>query len=319
MNTKKQILVTGANGFVGNKVCQALAGAGYPVVGSVRDKTRIQSVIQPQELFISGSLQSPIDWSDGLRGTQAIVHLAGIATAESVSRDEIFKVNVEATRDLAQQAAVQGVQRFIYLSSIKVLGEESGERAFRHGDLPRPEDDYARSRLAAEQALQQIAATTDMELVIIRPGMIYGPGSDGNLLRLTRLFQRRTPLPFASVKNHRSMHSISNLCDLILLCINQPEAAGRILLAADQEDMSTPQLVRTIAETLNQNAILFPCPQSFLLGLGRLLGRKGEVRRLVNNLQIDISHTRQVLNWAPRVSLSSGIRETVTWFVDHPD
>jgi nucleoside-diphosphate-sugar epimerase len=221
-------------------------------------------------------------------------------------------VNVEGSRRLAEQAAAAGVQRLVYLSSIKVNGEQTALGApFLRSDTPAPQDAYGVSKSEAEQALWEISAKTGLEIVVVRPPLVYGPGVKGNLARLLKLVRLGLPLPLGAVQNMRSLIGRDNLVDLLIRCVDHPEAAGQTFLVSDGEDLSTPDLIRHMATAMGRSARLFPVPVSLLRLAGGALGKRAEIDRLVGSSQIDSSHTRQVLSWAPPVSVQEGIRRMV--------
>ena len=248
-----------------------------------------------------------------LQGIDVVVHLAGIAHELSAQNaEEIYlQVNSMATERLARSAAASGARRFVFMSSIKVNGERtSAERPFRAADAPDPQDRYARSKWQAEQALARVAAETGLEVVVLRPPLVYGPGVRANFLRLLRLVERGLPLPLGAIDNRRSLVYVGNLADLVVLAASSPDAAGRTLLAADGEDLSTPQLVRGIGRALGVSTALIPVPVGLLKLAGALTGKGSEVGRLTDSLRVDIAETRS-LGWRPPHTVASGMEETV--------
>lgn len=299
--TTPEVLVTGANGFIGRALCSHLHRAGIGVVGT----TRRRATGHGHWLHV-GDVHGETDWSHALAGVQTVVHLAG-KSASSVRRTEkaLQRVNVEGAVNLARQAARAGVKRLVYLSSLKVLGESSiSPLAARH--LPKPVGPYARSKHEAEKALAAVARQTGLELVIIRPPLVYGRGVAGNFRRLLRLAASGLPLPLAAIDNKRSLISVDSLCGLIHLCLHHPAAPGQVLLAADGA-ISTPALIRLLARGMGKSARLFPLPVPMLRLLGRLSGRSGLVSRLVDSLEVDDSHTRRLLGWQSARSLEQEI------------
>jgi nucleoside-diphosphate-sugar epimerase len=293
----KAVLVTGASGFIGRPTCSSFEKSGWSVTPGTR---------------ANGSLEG--GWP--LQGVDAVVHLAGIAHELSAQNAEqtYVEMNCKATERLARAAAKAGVRRFVFMSSIKVNGERTPvDRPFRAGDAPRPQDRYARSKWQAEQALARVAAETGLEVVVLRPPLVYGPGVKANFLRLVRLVARRLPLPLGAVDNRRSLLFVGNLADLVVLAASSPRAAGRTLLAADGEDLSTPQLVREIGHALGVSPKLVPIPAVALRIAGTLFGKKSEVDRLVDSLAVDIADTRAI-GWQPAITPRQGIEETVRWW-----
>jgi nucleoside-diphosphate-sugar epimerase len=228
------------------------------------------------------------------------------------SLTEYRAVNVQGTLNFARQAAAAGVKRFVFLSSVKVNGESTdGWVQFARDDEPAPEDAYGLSKWEAEQGLWQIAYQTGMEVIVVRPPLVYGPGVKGNFARLLKLVHSGVPLPLAAVNNRRSFIGLDNLVDLLIHCVDHPKAAGQTLLVSDNHDLSTPELLRMIANAMERPARLFPMPVPLLRLAGRALGRLNEVDRLVGSLQVDSSRTRSLLDWTPPVSVEEGIRRMV--------
>mgnify|MGYP001815232946 CR=1 FL=1 len=267
---------------------------------------------------MTGDLSAGPSLTDGLRGVNAVVHLAGRAHVmhdTAVDPERAFhEANVAATRHLARQAAAAGVRRFVFVSSIKVNGERTARRPFTELDEAAPEDAYARSKWAAELALQEIAAGTGMEIAIVRPPLVYGPGVRANFLRLMRLVERGVPLPLSGVRNRRSLVSVWNLCDLLSLCARHPAAAGETFLVSDREDLSTPELVHALADGLGRRARLFPFPVAALRAAAGLLGRAEMLDRLVDSLQVDCDKAAGLLDWRPCVPVREGLRRTAAWY-----
>jgi UDP-glucose 4-epimerase len=311
-------LVTGATGFVGAHLIPALQGAGWTVRAAVRSSAGVALPEDVDRVAVGDLAQAP-DLRDALAGVDVAIHLAGRAhvvreTAADV--DRIFRrVNVAATRHLAEQAAAAGVRRFVLLSSVKVNGERTGDRPFTEADVPAPEDAYGRSKHEAEQALRAVAAATGLAVAIVRPPLVYGPGVKANVLRLLRLVDRGVPLPLGSVRNQRSLIGVWNLCDLIVACATHPAAAGETFLASDQRDLSMPELIRLIGHALGRPARLFPFPVTALRLAGRLAGQGDAVERLVGSLQVDSTKATRLLGWQPVVGVEEGLRRTGEWYL----
>ncbi len=231
----------------------------------------------------------------------------------SDSLAEFRRINVQGTLQLARQAAASGVRRFVFVSSIKVNGEMTvAGKPFTAEDAPAPEDAYGRSKMEAEQGLREIAAQSGMEVVIVRPPLVYGPGVRANFAALMRATERGLPLPFAALDNRRSLVGIDNLVDLILLTITHPRAANQVFLVSDGEDLSTSELVRKMAQAMGRRARLVPVPAWALRSLGAITGRSGAVQRLCSNLQVDISKAKALLDWAPPFTVAEGMKRTVS-------
>jgi len=315
----KNILVTGANGFIGRVLCGVLADAGNEVRGSARDSQHITIKNQACEYISVGDIDSNTDWAPALNGVDAVVHLAArVHVMRETAVDplmEFQRVNVEGTERLARQAVSLGVKRFVYVSSIKVNGQKTTDDSFAADDLPAPQDPYAISKWVAEQVLHQIAGETGLEVVVIRPPLVYGPGVRGNFLRLLRLVDRGLPLSFGSIENRRSLVSVFNLCDLLRICLEHPKACGEVFLIKDGEDLSTAEIIRRIARAMHRPCRLVRIPAPLLRLAGALVGRRAEVDRLCDSLQMDMEKTRVLLNWTPPVSIAEGLERTVEWFL----
>jgi nucleoside-diphosphate-sugar epimerase len=304
-------LVTGANGFIGAALCSRLRREGVSVRRAVR---LLRAEEQNGETACIGEISSQTDWSTALEGVERVVHLAArVHVMNDRSRDplaEFRQVNVEGSINLARQAAAAGVRRFVFLSSIKVNGESTSiGHPFSADDTPAPEDPYGISKHEAEQALKVIAEQSGMELVIIRPPLVYGPGVKANFEVMMRCLERGFPLPLGAIThNRRSLVALENLVDLIVTCLEHPNAANQVFLVSDGEDLSTAELLSRLGESLGKPARLFRVPIG-LLGLSAtLLNRPGIYQRICGSLQLDIGKTRQLLNWTPPVSVDEGLR-----------
>ncbi|MDY6823774.1 MAG: SDR family oxidoreductase [Thermodesulfobacteriota bacterium] len=315
-----QILVSGANGFIGRRTIKHLlekSGAVIKVMpgrtqGDVLERDRRIDVLAPREI------NEETFWEDSLTGVDVVLHLAARAHVLNEPKGDSLaafrKVNVEGSLHLGRQAAQRGIKRFVFISSIGVNGNENS-KPFKIDDPPHPQEPYAISKLEAEQGLRQISEETGMELVIIRPPLVYGPGAPGNFGRLARLVKTGIPLPFGLVRNRRSLVALDNLVDLIITCVEHPAAAGQTFLVSDGEDLSTPELIRKLASAMGRPARLLPVPPAFLRLGGRMLGKGPEVARLLNSLQVDIRHTCKTLDWRPSISVDEGLKETAEWYM----
>jgi UDP-glucose 4-epimerase len=303
-----RVLVTGANGFVGRAVvarcvrepgwtCRAAVRAGAPQA-------------EGAETVRIGDLDKGTDWRHALQGVQAVVHTAArVHVMRDTARDplaEYRRVNVAGTEALARQAAEAGVRRLVFVSSIKVLGERTAPgRPFTDGDLPAPQDPYGVSKLEAEQVLGRVAAETGLEVAIVRPVLVYGPGVSANFAALVRAVYRGIPLPLGRVHNRRSMVAVDNLADLLVRCVTHQAAAGGTFFVSDGEDLSTPALVRRLARHLGVRPRLWPVPVSVLRVAGCLTGRGAVVDRLCGSLQVDMSATCATIEWRPPVTVDA--------------
>lgn len=306
-----KILVTGANGLVGRALCSVLDQAEHQVVRAVRISTT------PWEVSV-GDMNESTDWSEALgQDTDVVVHLAAqVPLTDVVSRapgDRHTEVNKLGTANLARQCAQHGIKRFIFVSTVKVLGEGKSE-PYQDTDLAVPVDAYSISKWEAEQTLWQIAAETSMEVVILRPPLVYGPGVKGNFLRLMQTIDKRRPLPLGSIQNKRSLIYLGNLVDAICQCLTHPKAAGKTLLVSDGDDVSTPQLVRRIAAALGRQPFLLPVPVSWMRRAGRMLGKQAAVDRLLGSLCVDITLLREELSWTPPHTMQTGLEATAQWY-----
>jgi len=308
----RRALVTGATGFVGTALCDALRQQNWDVRRALRTGHAPASV----EDSIVGDIGRVADWSAALRDVDVVVHLAArthvIRDTAAEPRAEYRRLNVEGTRTLAHAAQTTGVRRFIFLSSIKVNGEATTVRPFTENDTPQPEDAYGISKWEAELALR--AAAASMETVVLRPPLLYGPGVKGNFLRLMRAIERGVPLPLGSIHNRRSVLSLGNLVDAMIVCLDHPAAAGQTYLLADDENPSTPELVRAIAAALHKRARLVAFPPQLLRIAGAVTGKSAAVSRLLGSLQIDSSRIRGELGWQPRQALAEGLSQTAEWY-----
>jgi len=298
-----RILVTGASGFVGTALCRELLARGHTVHAAVRRLSPPGAVPPDLHQILIPDIAAEFDRRALVDGVGTVVHLAAIAHRSNPVEGELRRVNCDAAVRLAEAAAGL-VQRFIFLSSAKVHGED---------DAPRPEDSYRRSKLEAERSLTEIAARSGLELVLIRPPLVYGPGVKANFLRLLGWIDSGLPLPFASVRNRRSLIYLGNLVDAIARCAEHPAARGPFLVS-DEETVSTPELVSRIARALERPARLFPAPPALLRVAGMIAGRRDEIRRLTGNLAIDSSRARRLLDWRPPYTLDAGLAETARWF-----
>ncbi len=307
------VLVTGANGFIGRTLCDVLAASGR----RVRKAMRIPVPRLPDAVAV-GDIGADTDWRTALEGVSGVVHLAArthvLRETATDPLAEYRKINVSGTERLARSAAAGGVRRLVFVSSVKVNGERTGERPYSEDDTPRPEDAYGVSKLEAEQALSRIAAETGLELVVLRPPLVYGPDVKGNFLRLMHLVARGAPLPFGAIDNRRSFIYTDNLADAIVKTLSAPRAAGRTYLVSDGEDVSTPDLVRGLALALGVKPRLLSLPLAALGFAATLAGKRGEFARLAGSLQVDSSRLRRELGWQPPFTLAQGLELTAKWY-----
>jgi len=313
-----KLLVTGASGFVGRALVSRLSGESKL---TVRAALRRETPGFPAKIEVVqvGELNGATNWRVALSGVDIVLHTAARAhILNEIAGDplaEFRQVNVCGTLALAQQAVQAGVKRFIFISSIGVNGNQSS-RPFTVEDVPSPTEPYAVSKYEAELALHQLATETGMEVVIIRPPLVYGPNAPGNFGRLIKTVSKGIPLPLGAIHNRRSLVALDNLVDLLVTCIDHPAAANQTFLVSDGEDLSTTELLRRMGNALGKPARLLPVP-SWLLETGAgLLGKQALSQRLCGSLQVDISKTREILNWTPPVSVDEALRRTAKYFLE---
>lgn len=330
--SKKYVLVTGANGFIGRSLCAALKEKSYFVRVAVRNNAR--DVFGTDECIQVGDINELTDWQLALAGVDAVIHLAArvhVVNDSAANPIEAFrKVNVLGTECLARLAAKAGVKRFIFISSVKVNGEGSRdcfvglhpprndgcgfamtEKAYTEKDVPAPQDAYAVSKLEAENVLKKIANETGLQVVILRLPLVYGRGVKVNFKNLIKIASFGLPLPFKGVSNRRSFLYLGNLVDTIITCISHPLAAGETFLVSDGQDVSTPDLIKMIACAMNKKTVLFSLHPGILKVLCRIIGKTEELDKLTGSLLVDSSKIRDLLGWKPPFTLEEGIRETV--------
>ena len=303
------ILVTGSSGFVGQALCKRLRQDGMKFRAAVRSGS---STTLPEDVVSVGDLQANTDWSAALQGVDVIVHLAArVHVMQDTSADplaEFRRVNVEGTRQLAAQAVAAGVKRLVFISSIKVNGESTPPgHPFTADDAPMPQDAYGISKREAEDVLREMAQETGLEVVILRPPLVYGPGVKANFEGMMRWLVKGVPLPLKAVRhNRRSLVALDNLLDVMVLSLTAPAAAQQTFLVSDGEDLSTAEMLTRMGQALGKPARLFSVPESWLEFGARVLGKPGVYQRLCGSLQVDIRKTKERLNWGPRVSVDEG-------------
>lgn len=304
--------VTGASGFVGQALVTHLRRQGR----EVRELVRTAAPGSTGQVAV-GDIGGATDWARALEGLACVVHCAArVHVMRESAADPLAafrQVNVEGTRRLARQAARAGVRRLVFLSTVKVHGESTQPgRPWTATDAAHPQDAYGVSKWEAEQALWAEAADSKLEVVVVRPPLVYGPGVRANMERLRRLVARGIPLPLGGVDNRRSLVSLDNLVDMLACCIDHAHAPGHRFLVSDGQDLSTPDLVRAMASAMNRPARLLPVPAAWLRLAGRLTGRSAEVERLVGSLQVDLGPTRAALGWQPPLTAAQGLHRWIT-------
>jgi nucleoside-diphosphate-sugar epimerase len=313
----QRVLVTGATGFVGRHLVESLLREGRDVVVAVRDPARLPNFSRAVQTITFALERADAIGAASLAEVDCIYHLAAhvhVMHAAQADEERFLALNRDATAVLASCAATAGVRRFIYLSSIKVNGERTIDRPFMSSDVPAPVDVYGRSKLAAERTLAGIAASSRLEVVIVRPPLVYGPHVGANFRRLVSLVDSGLPLPLGAVVNRRSLVNVWNLVSLLVQAETHANAPGRTWLVSDGFDLSVPELLSVIGAALGRSTRLWSVPIPMLKTAGWLAGRRGEVARLVDSLQVDISETCNSLDWRPTVTTTEAIARTVAWF-----
>ena len=312
-----KILVTGANGFIGTQLSETLAKSGHQVRNTARS-------IAPNSLITSEMITCDLESADNLdhltTGCDAIVHLAGRAHVMSddpaTSESLYLSANVDVTKRLAQSAARTGVKRMILMSSVKVNGESTTiDSPFTSQDTPNPQDPYGRSKTQAEQTLWDVASTSGLEGVVIRPPLVYGPGVRANFASLIGIVDRGIPLPLGSIRNKRSFVSVDNLIDCIATALQTPNAGGQTFLVSDGQDLSTPELIRSIASSLHKSPMLIPIPTALLKLAATTAGKRNAYDRLCGSLTVNIASTKQKLSWTPPFTVQDSLQRTVDAFI----
>jgi len=311
-----KILVTGPDGFVGSRLCERLLKEGFVVRGA-----QFAPMPLPEgcESVVVGDLAEATNWDEAFEGVDRVVHLAArvhIMKDDAADPLAAFRhVNVEGTRKLAEAAVRAGVKRFVFISSVKVLGEATSDEPFKADDPFAPEDPYGVSKREAEEFLIRRSKESGMELTIVRPPLVYGPGVRANFLKLLSAVNKGLPLPFGRVNNRRSLVGVNNLVDFLVCCLIHEKAVNEAFLVSDGRDLSTAGLVRAIAKAAGCRPMLLPVPPVLMRLAGCLLGKRAAVDRLLGSLAVDISKNKELLGWIPPVSVEDGLRETVEWFL----
>lgn len=308
------VLVTGASGFVGRALCNRFARS-----WRVRAAVRNLDMSAPQNLveYTLGELDIGFDWGGCLTGVDAIVHCASLVHVsegrDGTGADAFERINVRGTIRLAQQAATAGVKRFVFLSSIGVNGDRTEQgRPFNELSPPAPRTLYAKSKLAAEKALRAIAEDTGLEVVIVRPPMVYGANAPGNFQMLRQMLEKGYPLPFGAIHNRRDFVGIDNLTDFLVTCAENSEASNQTFLVSDGSCISTTQFVNAMASCLSSNSINLPIPAPLLKVIGKLFNKDAEVKSACSNLEIDISKAQRYLGWSPAITIEDGLARALS-------
>jgi len=307
------ILLTGATGFLGRAVLTQLTQQSGLTVRTYGRRAPIGLPLSSTNnlVHIVGKIGSAVDYTSALQSVDVVIHCAALAHIgkESIDRQTEFnEVNFDGTLELARQALNNGIKRFVFISSIGVNGGHNQQGAFRYDDIPKPWDEYTKSKCSAELGLRQLAKETGLEVVIIRPPLVYGANAPGNFGKLTHAVKHGRCLPLGAIHNKRSFVALDNLVDLIITCITHPHAVNQTFLVSDDEDISTTQLLKMMARAAGNPPRLLPVPMSWLRLVGKLTGKQAVIERLCGNLLVDISHTKKILGWQPPISVEEGIK-----------
>ncbi|MDF1689647.1 MAG: SDR family oxidoreductase [Cycloclasticus sp.] len=308
---KQKVLITGATGFLGQTLTGKLYADGYPVVAAVRRESALLEL--DVDSVKVGYISAQTDWQHALNKVDVVIHCAarahvmGDTAADPLA--EFRQVNTAGTLNLVRQAATAGVRRFVFISSIKVNGEKTEDRPFSPEDRFVPTDPYGLSKYEAEQGLLAVAKKIGMEVVIIRPTLVYGLGVKGNFSSLLKWMKRGIPLPFGAIHNQRSLVALDNLVSFIAHCVNHPKAANEIFLISDGEDVSTTELLQKVSRAFGKRALLLPIPVSLMTFSAKLLGKADVINRLFGSLQVDSSKTYELLGWEPVITMDEQLKK----------
>lgn len=312
-----KILITGATGFIGQRLTTALLNQGHTLYATQRltsSPSQLPAILQPIPLDNTLTPQASLPSLDAVIHLAARAHILNDPSSDPSS--DFFKVNTQGTLNLAKAALAAGARQFIFISSIGAMATLSPQR-LTETSPGQPDTPYGRSKLAAEQALIDLAQGSPMAYTILRPTLVYGPGNPGNMERLLKLIQRRLPLPLGAIHNQRSLVYVDNLIDAILTTLHQPNAKNQLFLVSDGEDLSTPELIRRLAHYLNCSAPLLPIPPALMQLAGQLTGKTDAVSRLTGSLAVDSTKIRHTLHWQPPYSVDQGLQATATWFLKY--
>lgn len=320
---KPTVLVTGANGFIGQALCPVLARSGYNVRVALRRKQQLQT--SDYEVVEVGEIDAQTQWETALSNVDTVIHLAArVHVMRDISKNPLEnfrRINTEGTLHLTQKAAQHKVRRLIFLSTLKVNGESNLQKnngsieCFTENHRPNPEDAYAISKWEAEQALQNIKESSNLEIVILRSPLVYGPNVGANFLNLLKLVKSGIVLPFANIHNKRSLIYVGNLIDIIVRCIDNSSVANNTYLVSDGQDISTPQLIETIAEAMNRKLIMIPFPIWVLKLLAKATGKSAYIDRLADSLCVCNNKIIKALSWKPPYTFREGVRQTVNYYL----
>ena len=308
------VFITGATGFIGRVLCVKMLEKGWRVKGAFRKESAISSLPAGVEGVYLGFIENNVFSESCFAGVDTVIHLAarvhimGDPAADSL--DAFRKINVLGTERLARMAAKGGVKRFIFISSVKANGEGSS-RPYTEKDMPQPQDAYGISKIEAERVLDSVVVETGLQVVILRTPLVYGPGVKANLKNLIKIISSGLPLPFKGINNRRSLIYLENLVDVIIACSTHPLAAGETFMVSDDQDISTPDLIKMISYAMDKKPILFYLPKGILKALCRIVGKGEEIEKLTGSLFVDSSKIKILLSWKPLFTMEEGIKKTV--------
>lgn len=317
--SETNILISGATGFVGTHLCEALSHAGVRIFGTLLPTESETSLVKGVVPVRIEEIGPDISLREVLKDIHVVIHLAArVHVMHESSADplrEFRKVNVLGSVNVARQAAAAGVKRFVFISTIGINGNDSGSTAYTETDSPHPHNPYSVSKYEAEQELRRVSTETGMEIVVIRAPLVYGPKNPGNFLSLLRVLSKGVPLPLASIRNEKSFIYVGNLVNALILCSMHPAAAGNTYLVSDAELISTPELIRQLARAVGYPARLFPFPTGLLRLIGKFIGKTAAVDSLLCSLKLDTSKIRAELQWTPPFTMEKGLVDTGSWYV----
>jgi nucleoside-diphosphate-sugar epimerase len=307
-----KIFVTGASGFIGSAICKTFSVLKYSVCGAVKNKDIISQI--PNVKYVSvGDVTLNPDWKNLLAGYDCVIHCIGMSEQLNLNTKKIFRqINFEVTKKLAEQCVMAGVKKFIFLSSISVLGDNTNNRKpFKYSDKVNPIGYYAQSKHEAEKKLLEINAKNSLDVIIIRPPVVYGLGAKGKINSLLKILKLKLPLPLGLVNSKKSFINIHNLVSILNCCVKHPNLKGKVFLVSDDEDVSLQNFLRYIADAIGYRLLLLPFPLFLLRFFFIFIGKSKEIKKLESNLQVDINYTREILNWKPSMSVKDGVRKMI--------
>lgn len=307
-----KIFVTGASGFIGSAICKTFSVLKYSVCGAVRNKDLISQI--PNVKYVSiGDITLNPDWKNLLAGYDCVIHCVGISEISNLVSKKIFRqINFEVTKKLAEQCVIAGVKKFIFLSSISVLGDNTNnDKPFKYSDKANPIGDYAQSKFEAEKKLLEINEKNNLEVIIIRPPVVYGLGAKGKMNILLKILKLKLPLPLGLIQSKKSFINIYNLVSILNCCVKHPNLKGKVFLVSDDEDVSLQNFLRYLADAIGFRLFFLPIPIFLLKFFCYFIGKSEEINKLKSSLQVDINYTKDILNWKPSMSVKDGIKKMI--------